>query len=27
LFLKEQNQYVAKVGKIVAKREKDVVFV
>ena len=27
LFLKEQNQFVAKVGKIVAKREKDVVFV
>ena len=27
LFLKEQNQFVAKVGKIVAKREKDIVFV
>ena len=27
LFLKVQNQYVAKVGKIVAKREKDIVFV
>lgn len=27
LFLKEQNQFFAKVGKIVAKREKDIVFV
>lgn len=27
LFLKKQNQFVAKVGKIVAKREKDIVFV
>ncbi len=27
LFLKEQNQFVAKVGKIVAKRDKDIVFV
>jgi selenide,water dikinase len=27
LFLKERNQFVAKVGKIVAKREKDIVFV
>jgi len=27
LFLKEQNQFVAKIGKIVAKREKDIVFV
>ena len=27
LFLKEQNQFVAKVGKIVAKREKDIVFI